>query len=76
LIDQIGFDPVDVGALSESWRMQPGTIGYCHDYTAMTLRAALAATKRSRIAEYREESDDFATEQVKLRGSVDAVGRA
>lgn len=75
-IDQIGFDPVDAGDLSESWRMHPGTIGYCHNYDALTLRAALAAANRSWIAHYRLESDAFATEQVRLHGSVAAVGAA
>ncbi len=76
LIDQIGFDAVDAGPLAESWRLQPGTIGYCHNYDALTLRAALAATNKSWIAHYRQESDAFATEQVKLFGSIAAVGAA
>ncbi len=76
LIDQIGFDAVDVGPLSESWRLQPGTIGYCHNYDSSTLRAALAATKKTFVAHYRREADDFGTEQVKRLGSVDAVGAA
>lgn len=76
LIDQIGFDPVDIGALAQSWRLHPGTIGYCHDYDAVTLRAAVAATKQSMIAQYRQEADAFAIEQIKLLGSVDAVGAA
>ncbi|RDJ22029.1 NADP oxidoreductase [Bosea caraganae] len=76
LIDQTGFDPLDGGAMSESWRQQPGTIGYCHDYDALTLRAALAATNRSRIAWYREEADAFAIEQIKLLGSIEAVSAA
>ena len=76
LIDQIGFDPVYCGPLSDSWRQQPGTIGYCHDYDALTLRAALSATDRSRIAQYRQEADAFAIEQVKLLGSLEALAAA
>lgn len=76
LIDQIGFDVVDCGPLSESWRPQVGTIGYCHDYDALTLRAALAATDGSWIAHYRADGDAFGRELVKLLGSVDAVGGA
>ncbi|MCV0413790.1 MAG: NAD(P)-binding domain-containing protein [Brevundimonas sp.] len=76
LIDQIGFDVVDAGALSESWRMHPGTIGYCNNYDALTLGAALAAGDRSLIAQYRAASDVFARELVKAYGSVDAVGAA
>ncbi len=76
LIDQVGFDAVDVGSMSQSWRIQPGTIGYCHDYDALTLRAAMAATDRSRIAQYRQDADAFATEHAKLAGSIEAVSAA
>lgn len=76
LIDQIGFDVVDAGVLSESWRMHPGTIGYCNNYDAITLRAALAAGDQSLIAQYRRMSDAFAAELIKAYGSVDAVGAA
>ncbi|MBT2187875.1 NADPH-dependent F420 reductase [Sphingobium nicotianae] len=31
LLDEIGFDGVDAGALAESWRQQPGTPVYCTD---------------------------------------------
>jgi predicted dinucleotide-binding enzyme len=76
LINEIGFDVVDVGPLAESWRFQVGTLGYCHDYDALTLDAALAATDSSRIAFYRQDGDNFGSELVKRLGSVDAVGRA
>jgi predicted dinucleotide-binding enzyme len=77
LIDEIGFDPVDAGSLSESWRLHPGTIGYCHNYDALTLKAALGATTdRSRVAQYRKDADDFATAHVRLAGSIEAVSVA
>ncbi|GMF65082.1 unnamed protein product [Phytophthora lilii] len=31
-MDAIGFDPVDCGSLSESWRIQQNTPGYCAPY--------------------------------------------
>ena len=31
LLDQIGFDAMDAGPLSESWHYQPGTPAYCPD---------------------------------------------
>ncbi|WP_426801634.1 NADPH-dependent F420 reductase [Xanthomonas campestris] len=43
LVDQVGFDPVDGGALADSWRQQPGTPAYCCDDDAARMRAALAA---------------------------------
>ena len=33
LIDECGFDSYDVGSLKDSWKMQPGSAGYCCDYT-------------------------------------------
>jgi hypothetical protein len=46
LIDDAGFDPVDGGALEESWRQQPSTPAYCCDYDAQrTLRGIRAALK-------------------------------
>lgn len=41
IVNEIGFDPVDGGSLSESWRQQPGTPGYCCDYNAETMRKSL-----------------------------------
>lgn len=46
LIDQFGFDTVDAGPLSESWRIQRDTPGYGPRRTAEQLRADLAAAKR------------------------------
>jgi predicted dinucleotide-binding enzyme len=41
LIDQIGFDGIDAGPLSESWRQQPGTPAYCQDLNIEALKSAL-----------------------------------
>jgi hypothetical protein len=57
LVDDLGFDAVDAGALDESWRQQPGTPAYCRDLEAPALRRALAEAERSRIAEYRAEQE-------------------
>ena len=46
LIDELGFDVVDVGPLAESWRIEPGTPGYGPRLTAEELREALAAAQR------------------------------
>lgn len=46
LIDQLGFDVVDVGPLSDSWRIQRDTPGYGPRRTAEELRRDLAAAKR------------------------------
>jgi len=46
LLDQFGFDAVDLGPLSESWRIQRDTPGYGPRRTAEELRKDLTAAKR------------------------------
>jgi 8-hydroxy-5-deazaflavin:NADPH oxidoreductase len=50
LIDEFGFDTVDIGPLSESWRIQRDTPGYGPRRTANDLRKDLAAAKRPKPA--------------------------
>lgn len=46
LLDQFGFDTVDAGPLSESWRIQRDTPGYGPRRNAEELRRDLAAARR------------------------------
>jgi predicted dinucleotide-binding enzyme len=46
IIDRFGFDVVDAGPLSESWRIQRDTPGYGPRRNAQELRADLTAAKR------------------------------
>jgi predicted dinucleotide-binding enzyme len=46
LVDELGFDPVDSGALDESWRQEPGTPVYGANLDAAATRDALAAAQR------------------------------
>ena len=46
LIGEFGFDVVDIGPLSESWRIQPGTPGYGPRRTGDQLRRDIAAAQR------------------------------
>jgi predicted dinucleotide-binding enzyme len=57
LVDQLGFDPVDGGDLSASWRQQPGTPAYCADLTAADLRDQLAKATEANVAEYHANRD-------------------
>lgn len=41
LVDEAGFEPVDAGPLSESWRQQPGTGAYTTDLDVTFLQSAL-----------------------------------
>jgi predicted dinucleotide-binding enzyme len=54
LVDALGFDGIDAGALDESWRQQPGTPVYCTDLDAAGVRDALARADRKRSPELRE----------------------
>jgi 8-hydroxy-5-deazaflavin:NADPH oxidoreductase len=73
LIDQIGFDGIDAGALADSWRQQPGTPAYCMDLDAAGLNAALAKANRAKIAEYRMNAITEAKRAVAEAGSLDAA---
>jgi 8-hydroxy-5-deazaflavin:NADPH oxidoreductase len=53
LVDELGFDPVDAGPLSESWRQQPGTPVYTTDLDAEGVRRALREATRERRPEFR-----------------------
>ena len=47
LADEFGFDAVDLGALAESWRVDPGQKGFVTRQTADELRANAATARRS-----------------------------
>jgi predicted dinucleotide-binding enzyme len=53
LIDQLGFDPIDTGEISDSWRQQPGTPVYATDHDAAGVRRALAEATQERAPEWR-----------------------
>jgi hypothetical protein len=53
LIDQLGFDGVDVGGLDDSWRQQPGTPVFTTDLDIEGARRALAAASPERPAQFR-----------------------
>lgn len=53
LLDELGFDGIDAGALDESWRQQPGTPVYATDLDAQGVRKALANAKPERTAQWR-----------------------
>jgi 8-hydroxy-5-deazaflavin:NADPH oxidoreductase len=53
LVNSMGFDPVDVGGLDESWRQQPGTPVYAADFDAAGVKRALAQATPERKPEWR-----------------------
>lgn len=60
LIDEIGFDAIDGGSLSESWRQQPGEPAYCQDLNKDKLKAALQEADISKRAENLAAADEMA----------------
>lgn len=60
LIDEIGFDAIDGGSLSESWRQQPGEPAYCRDLDQENLKAALQKADITKHAENLALADEMA----------------
>jgi predicted dinucleotide-binding enzyme len=60
LIDEIGFDTIDGGLLSESWRQQPGEPAYCRDLDKNGLKAALEEADLSKRASNLAKADEEA----------------
>jgi predicted dinucleotide-binding enzyme len=58
LIKEMGFDAIDGGSLSGSWRQQPGTPAYCQDLDKEALAAALQEADVSKRAQYLEMADE------------------
>jgi 8-hydroxy-5-deazaflavin:NADPH oxidoreductase len=54
LLDKMGFDVIDAGTLSETWRYQPGTPAYCPDPTIQQLPSLLQRAKWDKAAKYRD----------------------
>ncbi|KQT20848.1 NADP oxidoreductase [Chryseobacterium sp. Leaf404] len=58
LINKMGFDAIDGGPLSESWRQQPGTPAYCRDLGKESLAAALEEADPGKRTQYLEMADE------------------
>ncbi|MFW0716385.1 NADPH-dependent F420 reductase [Pedobacter sp. N23S346] len=60
LINEIGFDAIDGGLLSDSWRQQPGEPAYCQDLDQENLKAALQRADIAKRAENLAVADEMA----------------
>lgn len=56
LLDSMGFDGMDAGPLSQSWRHQPGTPAYCPDPTIHQLPTLLRRAKREKAPVNRDQA--------------------
>ncbi|MEG0850094.1 MAG: NAD(P)-binding domain-containing protein [Flavobacterium sp.] len=55
IIDSIGFDAVDIGSISESWKQQPGSSIYCADLTKEEILHWYPKTQKALLPERREQ---------------------
>lgn len=56
LVNELGFDPVDSGSLSDSWRQQPGTPAYCTELTKEELTEALKKANKEKSPLQRDKA--------------------
>ena len=56
LVETLGFDALDAGLLSESWRYQPGTPAYCSDPTLVQLPVLLQRADRQKATKNRDST--------------------
>ncbi len=54
--NELGFDAVDGGSLSDSWRQQPGTPAYCTELTKVELTEALTKAKKEKAPLLRDQA--------------------
>ncbi|WP_174733191.1 NADPH-dependent F420 reductase [Mesobacillus harenae] len=64
IVSDLGFDPVDGGSLSDSWRQQPGTPAYCTELTKNDLKEALKKANKDKAPLLRDKVMERFTELV------------
>ncbi|WP_231464342.1 NADPH-dependent F420 reductase [Pedobacter sp. Leaf132] len=60
LINEIGFDAIDGGLLSDSWRQQPGEPAYCQDLNKEQLKMTLQKADITTHSENLAKADEMA----------------
>jgi len=63
LINDSGFDSLDIGNLQDSWRQQPGSPAYCTDLTLTQLKNSIPKAKKELLPERREIALKFILKQ-------------
>lgn len=63
VINELGFDTVDTGSLSDSWRIQPGNPAYCTELTREELTKALKKANKENAPSLRDKfAERFSTD--------------
>ncbi|MFJ6414238.1 NADPH-dependent F420 reductase [Terribacillus saccharophilus] len=74
VVNQIGFDPVDGGSLSDSWRQQPGTPAYCTELTKDELTKALEKANKEKAPLLRDKvMERLSVSNISLLSNKDIV---
>lgn len=55
IVNELGFDTVDSGSLSDSWRQQPGTPAYCTELNKEELTVALEKANKEQASMLRDK---------------------
>ena len=63
LVNDSGFDCLDIGSLQDSWQQQPGGPVYCTDLTLAQLKRSVTKTKRDLLPGRRELALKFILKQ-------------
>ncbi|HEY1869615.1 MAG TPA: NAD(P)-binding domain-containing protein [Chitinophagaceae bacterium] len=63
LINDSGFDSLDIGSLQNSWRQQPGSPVYCTDLTLAQIEKSIAKTKKELLPKRRDTALNFILKQ-------------
>lgn len=63
LVNDSGFDWLDIGSLQDSWQQQPGSPVYCTDLTLAQLKRSVTKTKRDLLPGRRELALQFILKQ-------------
>jgi hypothetical protein len=63
LINDSGFDSLDIGNLQDSWRQQPGSPVYCTDLTLTQLKEFIGKAKRELLPGRRDIALNFILKQ-------------
>lgn len=74
-VNEAGFDALDAGDLTNSWRQQPGTPAYCTELSLPQLRDALSSADKARapvdrdalIKSFMEEKSPLSHQQIVAR---------
>lgn len=71
VVFELGFDAVDSGSLSDSWRQQPGTPAYCTELTKDELTQALKKANKEKAPSLRNKVMEKFTELLAEKGEVE-----